>query len=124
MIAAIAVCVVVLAIVGALMWYGKALSNARVDAANKAGAINVLKIDLENTTKRADYQERRANALDSELDAVADSGDPATARERVLSRLSATEAAAGDRAAGTVPASGPDPAVARDDGDALQKPGD
>lgn len=99
-------------------------ADARVAAKDLEGKLAVMTSDRDAHKARANYQEKRANALDTELDAVADSGDPLAARGRVLSRLAATEATATNGSgAGAVSASGPNPGVARVDDTALERPG-
>ena len=99
--------------------------DAQVNAKDLEGQLSTMTANYKAEKTRADYQEKRANALDHELDAVADSGDPTAARGRVLSRLSATEAtdpAARGGGAGLMPRSGPNPKVEIHDDTALENP--
>ncbi len=132
--AIIAVALVVAAIVGAFMWFGgkvfslgRELADARVHDERKASTIALQAAHLETEKARGDMEQRRADALDEELDHVAEDGDVAGARERVLARY--RRQAGG----GAVPAPDQDPdavhvdtpaaAVAPVDRDGLEQPG-
>ena len=100
-------------------------ADARVNDTEKAGRIAVLEADLKTQTARADNEERRADALDHELDQVAADGDAAGARERVLARwrrqAGSDPVPAGSGGSGPVPQDGTAaPAVDRDALDAVQ----
>lgn len=133
--AIIAVALVVAAIVGAFVWFGSKLltasretADARVNDERKASQIAILTATLETEKARADAEQRRADALDEELDHVAEDGDVAGARERVLSRYKR------QAGAGAVPTTDEDPdgvhadtppaAVGAVDREGLERPGD
>lgn len=67
--------------------------EARVQIARLEGRLTVALTDVENQTKRADTEQRRADAFDDQLDQVALSGDAAGARVRVLARTTRAAAA-------------------------------
>lgn len=103
-------------------------ADARVNDATKAWRIAILEAEVKTQTARGDSEQRRADALDKELDAVAADGDVAGARERVLARWrrqagSDPVPAAGDgtSAVHDEPAANP---VAVVDHDGLDRPGD
>lgn len=133
--AVIAVAVVIGAIVGGFVWFGMALrdaerrtADARVSDQGKSGEIAIAHATVRTERERGDAEQRRADALDEELDHVAEDGDVAGARERVLSRYKR------QAAAGAVPAPGDDPdgvhadtppaAVGAVDREGLERPGD
>lgn len=104
-------------------------AQARVSEADTKGKLVIMTADRDTQKLRGDYQERRADALDQELDTVAlDDPDPVRARGRVLSKLRAAEAAgtAAGGDPGAVPGgeAKPDPEVAGQLDDALERPGD
>lgn len=103
-------------------------ADARVNDATKAGRIAILEAEVKTQTARGDSEQRRADALDQELDAVAADGDVAGARERVLARWRRQAGSdpvppAGDSASAVhdEPAANP---VAVVDRDGLERPGD
>lgn len=93
MVEVIAICVFGVAALGVILfvivkWANAAggAADARVNDATKAGRIAILEADLKTQTERGNTEERRADALDKELDQVAADGDVAGARDRVLAR--------------------------------------
>lgn len=97
----------VLVIVGAMFALAWAMrdaehraADARVNDATKAGELAIKNKTIADLEERADRAERHADALDKELDQVAQDGDAASARERVLARWK--------RKAGTDPVPTPD----------------
>jgi hypothetical protein len=100
--------VVLLAIVSLVVWLAVSLGDARVNDATKAGRIAILEAEVKTQTARGDSEQRRADALDEELEAVALDGDAAGARGRVLARW---KRKAGDD---SVPTAGGDPSPVHD----------
>lgn len=93
MIGAVAAAVAVCAIVAAFVAMAFAMRNAErergaalTDGARKDGEIAIAHATIKTERDRGDTEERRADALDSELDQVALDGDAGGARGRVLSR--------------------------------------
>lgn len=136
MIAAITIAVLALAAIGAIgglafKWNGaeQRCADYRVADTSKAGQLAIAAKEIADLKERADHEERRADALDQELEQVAQDGDAASARERVLARYrrkagsDSVPATDGDQGAVLAGRSGdgePVKAVGRDD---LERPG-
>lgn len=93
MIGAVAAAVAVCAIVGAFVAMAFAMRNAErergaalTEGARKDGEIAIAHATIKTERDRGDTEERRADALDAEMDQVALDGDVGGARGRVLSR--------------------------------------
>lgn len=110
----------------ALKWGGAEgrVADFRVADEHKAGQLAIKDATITTWTDKANSEERRADALDKELDQVAADGDVAGARERVLARWK--RQAGGDSVppagggAGSVPQVAPTGAAV--DRDALEPP--
>lgn len=105
-------------------------ADARVNDATKAGQIAIKDKTIADLEERADRAERHADALDKELDQVAQDGDAASARERVLARYrrkagaDPVPTADGDPGAVLAGSGGAGAAGSRVGGDGLERPGD
>jgi uncharacterized membrane protein YccC len=104
-------------------------ADARVNDATKAGQIAIKDKTIADLEQRAERAERHADALDKELDQVAQDGDAASARDRVLARwarqarTNPDAPAGGDQSAVLGDGSGERGAVERVDRDGLERPG-
>lgn len=125
------------AIVGALFalaWWGRdaeqRCADYRVADMSKAGQLAISAKEIADLKERAERAERQADALDKELDQVAQDGDVAGARERVLARyrrqagLDPVPTADGDQGAVLAGSGGERDAVKVVDRDGLERPGD
>ena len=98
----------VVALAGWLRAALRELADMRVADATKAGTIALQRAEIGTIAAALAAEKRRADALDDELEEVADDGDVAGARERVLQRWlagRADPAGAADHGEGTVPTS-------------------
>jgi len=84
--ATIGVALVILSLAIALRSAEQRAADARVLVAERDGQITVLRVDVDSLKRAVAFEKRRADAFDQELDQIANDGDAAGARARVLQR--------------------------------------